>query len=102
MSCSPDERAIRGEWDRWSACWCEDCGEDLAPEGTTLYDGALIGCIECHHVHRVNADSEGISVEALACQAEKNGECFAYNYCPQLRDGEPVKSGRDCPYAEEP
>lgn len=31
------------------------------------------------------------------CHASlKDGECFDWR-CPQLRDGEPEKSGRDCP-----
>lgn len=30
------------------------------------------------------------------CHAGKDGDCIWKN-CPQLRDGEPVKSGRRCP-----
>jgi len=30
------------------------------------------------------------------CQAGTDGDCF-WDYCPQLRDGEPEKSGRHCP-----
>lgn len=30
------------------------------------------------------------------CQSDRDGDC-AYKRCPQLRDGEPVKSGRHCP-----
>jgi hypothetical protein len=30
------------------------------------------------------------------CGASKDGEC-GKSWCPQLRDGEPVKSGRHCP-----
>ena len=30
------------------------------------------------------------------CHAQKDGDC-EWEECPQLRDGEPVKSGRDCP-----
>ena len=29
------------------------------------------------------------------CMAEGHGDCF-HPYCPQLRDGEPHKTGRDC------
>ena len=30
------------------------------------------------------------------CQADDDDECD-YDRCPQLRDGEPAKSGRHCP-----
>ena len=30
------------------------------------------------------------------CAAGKDGDCF-HNQCPQIRDGEPSKSGRHCP-----
>lgn len=30
------------------------------------------------------------------CAAHRDGECH-HQDCPQLRDGEPVKSGRHCP-----
>jgi hypothetical protein len=31
-----------------------------------------------------------------ACHSEEDGDCF-WERCPQLRDGEPQKSGRHCP-----
>ncbi len=30
------------------------------------------------------------------CAAARDGECF-HDQCPQIRDGEPAKSGRHCP-----
>jgi hypothetical protein len=30
------------------------------------------------------------------CHAHRDGEC-SHSMCPQLRDGEPAKSGRHCP-----
>ena len=30
------------------------------------------------------------------CHADHDGDCN-WSYCPQLRDGEPEKSGRYCP-----
>lgn len=30
------------------------------------------------------------------CHADRDGECH-WSECPQLRDGEPAKSGRSCP-----
>lgn len=30
------------------------------------------------------------------CQSGSDGNCN-YSSCPQLRDGEPEKTGRDCP-----
>lgn len=34
--------------------------------------------------------------EPPRCHAAKDGECF-WADCPQIKDGEPVKSGRHCP-----
>ena len=31
------------------------------------------------------------------CQADDDGMCYDATVCPQLRDGEPAKSGRHCP-----
>lgn len=30
------------------------------------------------------------------CHADSDGDCY-WEYCPQLRDGEPTRSGRSCP-----
>lgn len=30
------------------------------------------------------------------CQAARDGDCI-WTHCPQMRDGEPAKSGRHCP-----
>lgn len=35
-------------------------------------------------------------LERLACHAQKDGDC-SWEFCPQLRDGEPERSGRHCP-----
>ncbi len=40
------------------------------------------------------SDSKGPSTER--CHADRDGDCNHAN-CPQLRDGEPKKSGRHCP-----
>lgn len=37
-----------------------------------------------------------VEVRTTACRAGSDGECY-WRYCPQLRDGEPEKTGRDCP-----
>ncbi len=34
------------------------------------------------------------------CRGHEDGECF-WSECPQLRDGEPRKSGRHCPLDKE-
>lgn len=34
--------------------------------------------------------------EEERCHANRDGECYAPT-CPQLRDGEPEKTGRHCP-----
>lgn len=33
----------------------------------------------------------------IVCHADRDGEC-SWVDCPQLRDGEPAKSGRSCPH----
>ncbi|MCP3980775.1 MAG: hypothetical protein GY716_15845 [bacterium] len=40
-----------------------------------------------------------VAVEPAYCQADEDGDCQAPG-CPQLRDGEPRASGRDCPLPE--
>lgn len=37
-----------------------------------------------------------IEREIKGCQAGKDGDCY-WKACPQLRDGEPGKTGRHCP-----
>lgn len=37
-------------------------------------------------------------LKRLRCQADRDGECH-WEHCPQLRDGEPDKSERNCPLA---
>lgn len=39
----------------------------------------------------VLADDEGVH-----CRANRDGDCY-WRRCPQIRDNEPVKSGRHCP-----
>lgn len=36
------------------------------------------------------------TIEVERCHANRDGDCSHKN-CPQLRDGEPEKSGRHCP-----
>lgn len=35
-------------------------------------------------------------LKRLRCRGARDGECI-WEHCPQLRDGEPEKSGRHCP-----
>lgn len=44
---------------------------------------------------------EQTRMAASGCQAGRDGEC-RWQYCPQLRDGEPGKTGRPCPILREP
>lgn len=39
---------------------------------------------------------DGSTHTVTRCQADDDGEC-SYDGCPQIRDGEPTKSGRHCP-----
>jgi hypothetical protein len=38
-----------------------------------------------------------VSVDNGRCHGASDGECI-WHHCPQLRDGEPKRSGRHCPY----
>ena len=38
--------------------------------------------------------------EGVRCHAGKDGDCI-WTACPQLRDGEPKRSGRHCPFDTE-
>jgi hypothetical protein len=42
-----------------------------------------------------------IEVRTSACHAGSDGDCV-WEQCPQLRDGEPIATGRHCPLAGEP
>lgn len=42
----------------------------------------------------------GLCGAITVCQAGSDGDCY-HKSCPQLRDGEPVKTGRHCPLAVE-
>lgn len=37
-----------------------------------------------------------LPVEYAGCHADRDGDCV-WKECPQLRDGEPERSGRHCP-----
>jgi len=42
-----------------------------------------------------------VEYRTTACHAGSDGDC-SWAECPQLRDGEPIKSGRHCPLDAEP
>ena len=42
------------------------------------------------------ASDDGLGDEIATCQSGSDGDCF-HKSCPQLRDGEPVKTDRHCP-----
>jgi len=42
-----------------------------------------------------------VEYKPTKCEAGADGECHSRR-CPQAKDGEPGKSGRDCPLLEEP
>lgn len=44
----------------------------------------------------VSPHSEGVFPKIERCHADRDGDCNHPN-CPQLRDGEPAKTGRHCP-----
>jgi hypothetical protein len=82
-------------------CPCQGCGQlvywaDL-PYGPTPGrawrdpDGKM---------HRCRYVPSYVEYRTSACWAGSDGDCF-WSLCPQTRDGEPMKSGRDCPLLEE-
>lgn len=51
--------------------------------------------------NRTTHEAEALGDKALKrCAAGRDGEC-GHAQCPQLRDGEPAKSGRHCPLDNE-
>ena len=47
--------------------------------------------------HAVSAGGPAMTnVKGMRCHAAQDGEC-EWRKCPQLRDGEPTKTGRHCP-----
>jgi hypothetical protein len=53
--------------------------------------------VDTNACSQVHPDSAMPSIKPLThCAADSDGEC-AHAQCPQLRDGEPAKSGRHCP-----
>lgn len=54
--------------------------------------------VQCDATYRLgwNAAIEAAK-QACRCHAGKDGECY-WEQCPQIRDGEPMKSARYCPY----
>jgi len=41
--------------------------------------------------------ARGFEIRAVDhCHADRDGDC-TWEHCPQLRDGEPARSGRSCP-----
>jgi hypothetical protein len=76
---------------------CHHCGC-----GVVAINGANKWCDACFlalargETPKVEAERSEV-VSAPHCHADSDGEC-TWDGCPQLRDGEPKKSGRHCPY----
>jgi len=80
----------------------------VASEPTLSWPGEIDDILELNRGYAVVAAlldaekaSEGgtyIEVRTTACHAGIDGEC-SWVDCPQIRDGEPVKSSRHCPLA---
>lgn len=47
-------------------------------------------------ISNCNIPQVGDSAELTRCKAGRDGECF-HKLCPQIKDGEPERSGRHCP-----
>jgi hypothetical protein len=64
-----------------------------------LSDGRTVPCYACNRAEFVKqaVAERGEVGSAPHCHADSDGEC-TWDGCPQLRDGEPKKSGRHCPY----
>lgn len=88
----PTSPATRPSADDHSAPhWCFDCAD-------------LAGDLPATRTSPAPADDEGTGTGAAPseghsearCHADRDGDCN-WSQCPQLRDGEPVASGRHCP-----
>lgn len=54
-------------------------------------------CVECPGtLSGLKLTSKPGGYVDVGCHAARDGECF-WEHCPQLLDGEPIKSGRHCP-----
>lgn len=45
---------------------------------------------------KIRSHSMKVVLPLSRCQAARDGDCI-HEQCPQLRDGEPAKTGRSCP-----
>jgi hypothetical protein len=45
---------------------------------------------------KINGTTDGDEPKPQTCQSDRDGDCD-WKDCPQLRDGEPVATGRSCP-----
>lgn len=91
---------------------CPNCGSanDRLPPAMqeAITDGDKFTCVACDAPLVVQIRVPESDVEQrdeaeragarqwLGCHSDHDGEC-SWASCPQLRDGEPVKSGRHCP-----
>ncbi len=77
--------AMRDHIAKGKCHWCEEpVGEtDILRGGENAY------------VHKA-CEEKGAREQKVSCQASRDGDCD-YACCPQLRDGEPSKTGRHCP-----
>jgi hypothetical protein len=67
------------------------------PRPFTLEDGVHLMDFLSNYIEEATTPVRAKKSEALTrCAAGRDGECV-HDQCPQLRDGEPVKSGRHCP-----
>lgn len=65
---------------------CNECGILIPPGHEWEADGTVCGvCWPVRFERR------------YSCHADRDGEC-QWSECPQLRDNEPHKTGRHCPY----
>lgn len=90
-----------GYTDAWAQPdWMDECRAALVehvrkgdPRDVAAYCAFL-----WHHGERTELPAPEVTrdAEPMRCHAGRDGDC-THPDCPQLRDGEPVRSGRDCP-----
>lgn len=87
----PQAQVERKPLDGW---WIRELWVEHGSEGDDAEGFAR--AIELAHGIRPTASAASDEGEPTCCQADRDGDC-THKSCPQLRDGEPRRSGRHCP-----
>ena len=82
-----------GEWEDMKRSLKSTKGWDQLPHGLHLGIDMILATGD-KEIARLKEELK--ILKRLRCRGARDGECI-WEHCPQLRDGEPEKSGRHCP-----